>query len=348
MPRAARDKTQQLKAHFRSATLAITLVLLAGAAIGVVYSREALRHQVGRLKEAPVSVDINWPVIGPPSRPGEAPQTWMSPSIRGKIELAALNALNGDPTDGASLKAAADALMATGWFSAIDAVRRGPEGVVQIRGQWRAPVAAVRYLGRDHLVSAEGDLLPLDYSPGGSLLKIILNPSMAVPGQPGEPWLGGDVQAGLALLGYLQRTPFYSQVKGIDVAEYQGRKRLVIVTDTDNRVIWGVSPTEWTAAEPTPEEKLRRLMQLYQSREHGRRIDANMPVVDVSNPRGVMFDRTALAALQAELSAELPPDSNDPSRVFGPQQGGSDQRKARPSRSTVSREGAKRQSNPPR
>ncbi len=277
--------------NWLSAALVITVV--AGAAVG----QHFLRRAVSNGPHQPVEVAFAWPLVTTPE--GQT-VTWMSEPIRRSIERVALLNLTADPLDSTALKLTADALAGTGWFDAAPSVRRVPGGRVEVRGAWRAPVAVVRHATKDHLVSAKARLLPLSYAAGTSGLKFIDKPSTPPPAQPGEPWLGGDVDAALALLGILQNTPADAQVAGIDVGEYVAgnKKRLVIITDKGNRIIWGIGPNEVGLAEPTTQVKLQRLLALRSDSKHGWRIDADHPVIDLTNPRGIMVQRMAPPSMQ--------------------------------------------------
>ena len=93
----------------------------------------------------------------------------------------------------------------------------GSRGLRLVAECGREPAAVVRVHGFDRLISAAGELLPVDYPSGTSKLRFVTGVSQPAPVAFGEVWTGGDVQAGLELLAYLQSTPVYSQVAGVDV-----------------------------------------------------------------------------------------------------------------------------------
>ncbi|MBX9737635.1 MAG: hypothetical protein K2X32_11990, partial [Phycisphaerales bacterium] len=250
------------------ATIA-TAVLVVGSIAGLVISRDALMQRAAAMHddaqggEAP-NVVIDWPLIPDRIGPTGEPVSWMSASLRAQLSELVRSELTNDPMDHASLKRAADRLIATGWVRELHEMSRvadrstpGGAGTVRVRGLWRAPVALVRWQDRDHLVASGGELLPISY-PAGSVgtLKVITGAFGPPPDLYGEAWSGGDIQAALALLAYLQPTEAFSQVSGVDVASYVKHKRLVIVTDQNARVIWGSAPGEWKPGEPSTQQKI--------------------------------------------------------------------------------------------
>src|SRR5690606_9552759 len=144
---------------------------------------------------------------------------------RRALESLVRSHLTDDPFDAESLRNAQTALMETGWFDARCTITRERDGTVRVSGDWREPVAAVRFGNLDYLVAARGERLPASYQPDASGLKALIGPQVPPP-KLGESWIGGDVQAGLALLEFLRTMPFYHQVSAVDVSEYNARKRL--------------------------------------------------------------------------------------------------------------------------
>ena len=236
----------------------------------------------------PVKMAIEWPPLRTTS-PGQ-PNTWLPALLQRELEQTAAARISDNPLDVQSLQSAADALCATGWIEAIDAIRREPDGLVRIKARWRIPAAVVTFGGTDYLVSTHGDLLPVTYPAGSNRSQRAITGAYAEPpSTPGAPWTGGDVQAALALLGYLQTNKdIWQQVASVDASQYVKHKRLVIVTDTGSRIVWGEAPGEFAAGEPAPETKLGRLAQLRRDPVHNRRIDGGQIQIDVSNPRGTL------------------------------------------------------------
>ncbi len=292
------------------ATIA-TAVIVVGSIAGLVISRDALMQRAAAMHDADhlgqgteggdgPNVVIEWPLIPDRIGPKGEPVSWMSASLRAQLSELVRSELTNDPMDHASLKRAADRLIATGWVRELhemsrvaDGSTRGGAGTVRVRGLWRAPVALVRWQDRDHLVASGGELLPISY-PAGSVgtLKVITGAFGAPPDIYGEAWSGGDIQAALALLAYLQPTEAFSQVSGVDVASYVKHKRLVIVTDQNARVIWGSAPGEWKPGEPSTQQKIAWLVGLRRDARYANRIDAGRAQVDLTVSYGVFSEVT--------------------------------------------------------
>lgn len=250
-----------------NATLAVVwvgLVLTAGVGAG------PLKDRVTALRAAPVIAKIEYPAI-----PGDASATWLPPSEQRRLEHLVVQTASTDVFDRDSLEALRATLDASGWFSRVTEVRRLPENIVRVRGEWRTPVAAVRVNDRDHLIGASGELLPLSYPTGGAGpgIPVVLNPQFGPPENEargfayGRRWRGGDVPASLSLLSELRRafgaTPhLMRQVAGIDASEYRQRQRLLIVTDTGSRIVWGSAPGDEKPGEVRAAEKIARLVQM--------------------------------------------------------------------------------------
>ncbi len=288
----AKRKTTDYSQTLAAAGTVVTALLLVGVVVMAMVSRRSLTARASRERAAPVQVAINWPAITDAS--GKT-RSWMSEPIQRSIERVALGNLTSDPMDAKALQLTSEALFATGWFTetprVIRAGREGDHAIVKILGQWRSPVAVVRRGETDQLISASAEVLPLTYSKGQSGLRFIAGPFSPPPEKPGEAWLGGDVQAGLALLAMLQPTPVYAQVAGVDIGQYVTDKRLIIVTDTGGRIIWGAAPSDWAPSEPTASAKLQRMVALQQKVEFGKRIDAGESLIDLTSPRGIMMDK---------------------------------------------------------
>ncbi len=282
-----------------------TAVIVVGSVGGLIASREELIKRAAAMHEAPAGgveidpprVEIDWPLIEGRIGPDGQPVSWMSESLRTQLSELVRSELTNDPMDHAALKRAADRLIATGWIRELREMTRatdpGSAGTVHVRGEWRAPVALVRWQERDHLVAAGGELLPISY-PAGSVgtLKVITGPFGPPPDVYGEAWSGGDVQAALGLLAYLQPTIAFSQVSGIDIADYIKHKRLVIITDQNTRVVWGSAPGEWRPGEPSTQQKISWLVGLRRDPKHANRIDAGRAQVDLTVAYGVFSEVT--------------------------------------------------------
>lgn len=295
----ARNNVNLFKTKAFWATTA-TAVLVAAVGLGAVAGYQQLATAAGahRGSQAPLSVRFNWPVHATtPVAPDGSRRSWLPLKVQQDLADLALSQLTGSTTDGESLARTAQAMEQSGWFESIESVRRANGNAVEVIGRWRTPVAVVRVAGPvgqvDRLISATAQLLPVDYPAGSTAMRYIVGAARSAPVQFGEEWEGSDVQAGLKLLAYLYPSSVYGQVAGIDVAQYGTARKLIILTDTGARIVWGAAPQDWAPSEPSPDQKLKWLLHLKNGPEYGRRIDAGRPLVDVTSPRGIMIDQSS-------------------------------------------------------
>ena len=284
-------------------TSAMVGALGLAALAGFVFGEAPLKRLVAERRAGPIQFSIEWPPLA-----GDARRTWLPESTRREITAAAVGRLSPDPFDQRSLDDARDALLRTGWFSAVTSVRRRPDNRVIVEAEWRTPKAVVRWDGKDHVVAAGGELLPIVYPSGGAGAMHIIEgvssapPTRAGPGGAEEPaygvaWVGGEVQAALALLRTLDarfhHTGVWTQVAGIDVSRFQRSGTLAIVSDTGSRVIWGGAPGVIVPGEQSTEQKLQRLARL--AKGPTGRIDANEKLVEIHGAH-VFIDQSAAPA----------------------------------------------------
>ncbi|MBX3403583.1 MAG: hypothetical protein KF699_09265 [Phycisphaeraceae bacterium] len=273
-------------------------VALVATVIGVlVAGHDELTARASTLRAADPRIEIHWPLAPlPAGAPADSPRsTWLDFESRASLERLVERQVGRNPLDPHALVATHDALLMTGWFD-TDAggvrVERTADGVVRVRGAWRRPVAAVRVGDIDHLVASDGVLLQPAYRRDGSQMRVIVGAAHPAP-EFGRPWLGGDVQAGLALLDALRGIPGFSQVYGVDVSEMSTGRQLVIVTDLGNRIIWGGPLDGFSAGQAKATKKLQQLAGYHAT--FGR-IDAGRAVVDIRSEAGGMI-HVAEAAL---------------------------------------------------
>lgn len=234
--------------------------LIVGALGGAAMAIQPLESRAASIRADPLEIRFDWPALSD----GEG--TWMPESERWALERIARAHVSLNPLDHASLRAAVAALRGAGWFAEGPRLRRLPGGVIRVEGSFRTPAAAVRWGGRDRLVSRNGRLLRLDYPPGGAGALPVIKGTFAGPpprenGAPdyGGLWVGLDVQDALELLTYVMRSDIVRpHVEAIDVSRHAESGRLMIVTRDGARLLWGRSPGEAHPGEPEASEKLRR------------------------------------------------------------------------------------------
>lgn len=271
-----------------AATTALSCLFLLAILLGLVIGRPAMLREAARLKSTPVRLKFQWPPLAIP--PGGSshegldgvPNTWLDVKSRLELERIVLSHVSDDPFDAQGIRDAQQALLTTGWFDRRCVVTRDPDNTIRVEGDWREPVAAVRFGNMDYLVAAHGERLPPSYQPDASGLKALIGPQIAPP-KLGDDWIGGDVQAGLSLLQFLRTMPFYHQVAAVDVSEYTARKRLLIVTDRGSTILWGGEPGNFHPGQARDDQKRTRLLRLY--RDSGR-IDRGEDIVNVSLSAG--------------------------------------------------------------
>lgn len=164
------------------------------------------------------------------------------------------------------LDATPEALMATGWFETIHQVAWKNDGSVHVDAEYVVPVAVVRTARGDDLVDSQARRLDLTYRAGYAPLPVIVHASQPAPDGFGETWLGGDVQAGLALLRRIQGEPWFKQVAAIDVERFQNEGLLAFRTHSCT-ILWGRSPDQATVQEVPVHQKLEYLTYLF--RQYG-------------------------------------------------------------------------------
>lgn len=177
---------------------------------------------------------------------------------------------------------------------------------VHIEMAWRRPAAVVRSSAfqrgdrpglRDTAIDASAHVLPMagppESFPG---LRVILNPARLPAPAPSPAdgawiWPGQDVRDALSLLALLEQQPFAPQVAGIDLAEYARDGRLLIVSTTGGRVVWGAAPggEGLYRGEVSDEKKLANILGLVQATGQ---IDGGQERVEIHWPGTVLLGET--------------------------------------------------------
>lgn len=248
------------------------VVVVAGVGAGLYFGQTMLVDRVGNQHAAQVHVEL----VNAPA--------WMGENRLEGLRRTVRDAVTADPLDQASLEQAAAEFNANAWVERVVRIHRLDYGKVTVEAVYRQPVALVGARDGFHLVDHLGHRLPGVY-PYEQLKQLGL-PAItgvrAAPPNEGDMWPGQDVQAGITLAMRLAREPFAKQVRGIDVANYDGRSQhgyphLTLIT-TAGAVRWGRAVGREEIYEPPADEKLAMLRRVNQS--HGS-IDAGGQVVDV-------------------------------------------------------------------
>lgn len=263
-------------------------------AVGLLVGRDPLVKRVGQLREAPISVHFEWPLV---KQSAARPATWVPRVVQDSLVHLVESNVSMDPFDAASLERGRKLLLSTGWFESVDCLQRKPGGEIHVTASWRIPVALVRKNDRDYLVGRDAApiRIPDGFKPMTGLY-VIENPLLEPPTENGKlaygtPWSGGDVQAALDLLDVLKDSPAQQQITGIDLAEYltKDEPKLLIVTDRRTKIVWGSAIGELAPGQVPIERRIARLEQ--QLRGFGR-IDAQQERLEIYTPV-VLVDKTA-------------------------------------------------------
>jgi hypothetical protein len=205
---------------------------------------------------------------------------WVRESLANHLLRTASMQLGDNALDRDALVAVREALMGTGWFDAIEQVRRSSRDTIEIHARFVQPYTLVRDKSGHHLVDMSGKLLPKSYGPSDDLPVMVDSrtgqtlPMIAISGayfsRPavGAIWEGADVSAALKLVRLLDEQPWRHQVAEVDVSTVMSDGMIRLRTLTSSVILWGGPPGEEAALELPAQAKLRRLSLLYQN--HGR------------------------------------------------------------------------------
>ncbi len=278
------DRDQVRRWAMRGGALALLIAVVAGGVLGL----KPLRARAAAVRADPLIVRFDWPALNLTDDASLEGQTWMPESEQWQLEQIVQATVSPDPFDADSLEQAQRTMQETGWFERQVRITRKPGGVIQIEGDWRVPSAVVRDGATDRLVATGGELLRLEY-PAGSAggLRVITG---AFAGPPpgadggleyGAPWVGSDVSAALALIGYLRKSDAWESVVGVDVSTHRRNGKLGVLIAEGGRVVWGGAPGSLHPGEQSDAVKLRRLERLVHDPTW---INAGRPPIELYTP----------------------------------------------------------------
>ena len=112
-------------------------------------------------------------------------------------------------------------------------------------------------------------------------LIAIRNPTYDRPDNGRGYWPGTDVTAALSVLALLEQQEWSDQISAIDLMRHEQHGELVLITDTQSRIIWGSPPGEEAALEALAARKIERLAWL--NEHHGRIDQHHRGVIDVTD-----------------------------------------------------------------
>ncbi|HMN96048.1 MAG TPA: hypothetical protein PKC43_06970 [Phycisphaerales bacterium] len=188
------------------------------------------------------------------------PPEWVPDHVLLALEALVGEHIGPDPLAREDLIAAREALERTGWFESVHQVRRTGRRAIEVVARFSVPVAVVRYRDRDHLVDAEGRLLPMSWPHGDApSFGTIVGVASAPPRTPGSAWEGADLAAALATLALLDRQPWARQVALVDLGAHRSSGRIRLLTDRGTSILWGRAPGEERSAEVSARTKIEYL-----------------------------------------------------------------------------------------
>ena len=182
------------------------------------------------------------------------------------------------------------------WVRNVKAVRRGfnknPGDLLEIDCEFRAPIAAVKWMDYYWYIDGDGVLLPEQfnaaevrrvlYDSSKRLNMRIIEGIAGAPPESGQKWAGGDLAAAIEMVKLLHGRACADEIERINVSNFAGRvnpndAQIVLVTRYQTQVHWG-NPIGGKNFEVTPEQKLQYMESIVQ--QFGR-VDANHSAVDL-------------------------------------------------------------------
>lgn len=249
----------------RGAAVALLALACAGAAIG---ARRLEQHVNGEytLQQRPV-----FRLVDAPDGLDERVQSqladiedlvWIDPALCARV---------------------AKILSENGWVRRVDSVRKRQAPIVEIRCQYRTPLAMVQgQRGYGYLVDEEGVRLPGQYEYHPALL--VVRGVSGAPPPAGVVWAAPELSAALGIIRPLTREPFRPQIVAVGVQNFHGREdrrapQIDLITDRPGgRIIWGSAP-----GEEMEENSAAQKLAILRSNHHDKgRADAGRLVIDIS------------------------------------------------------------------
>ena len=243
----------------------LTLVLVATLTIG--WLADTLRSVVHRPAEQVTIRFIDSP-------------TWIGDSLHDHLASTAAPWLLGTRLHHEDLVRTREALLDSGCFSRVRQVRRVGVDIIEIEADFLEPRATIVDTDGPMLIDASGRVLPVGFHVKTNLIAI-RNPTYDRPDNGRGYWSGTDVTAALSVLALLEQQEWSDQISAIDLMRHEQHGELVLVTDTQSRIIWGSPPGEEAALEALADRKIERLAWLHQ--HHGRIDQHHRGVIDVTD-----------------------------------------------------------------
>jgi hypothetical protein len=291
MSDAAKAQLRKVVGH------SLAAIAFAGVCAGGFMASQRYVERVARTDQPPEVVIADQPA-------------WMSPALADQIVSNIRPRTPFSPGDQQMLADHAKLLAANPWVKEVHAVRRAyrdqPGDVIEVRADFRAPVALVRWQDAYWYVDSDGVRLPERLTaeqaatliqPGRPTMFRIIDGVTSAPASPGKPWPGGEVQAGIELIGLLTDR-IYDQIVKIDVSNFNGRQsangsQINLVTRDGSEVRWGQAPS---AKSFFNEQRVdRKLEYMKQAVQQTGRVDMNQKWIDLRFDNVTVPDRRSHA-----------------------------------------------------
>jgi hypothetical protein len=242
----------------------IALVLIGGITVGVAVGLEVLRVGLRAGQRQMVSPDA--------VQIADKPAPPVPPAVHTRLQQDTGQGEQFDLCEPGLLKQLAGHYAAQPWVRRVVRVQRVFPDRVIVRLEYRRPLAFVAQ-GRHqyYWVDEDGVRLPGVYSRDevyGRVRQMVIGGVAEPPPEPGRPWVGADLAAGLRLVRRLGRHVARNQLDAISVANYGGRinpgeSHLILLTPDNTHVLWGNAPGEEGPYEASFELKLANLAWFY-------------------------------------------------------------------------------------
>ncbi len=207
---------------------------------------------------------------------------WVEADLESMLVETAVRHIGGDPLQRADLMDARESLLATGWFVSVEQVRRVGTRAVDVTATLSQPFAVIRdrLRARDHLVDAQGRVLPRSYAPGERSGYIGLTGARYnAPTHSGMTWQGADVADALNVLALIIDRPWLDQVVRIDLTHHRRDGSIRLVTDRNCTIVWGRAPGDEAGSDVPAAQKLSYLDYHYEQYGH---IDRGLEELDIT------------------------------------------------------------------